>query len=72
MRAELPDIDPDKDVEITAVDHAVRIKAHHDETKSARRSGAIVPGPATGSSSVKVLRTVSWILLGQGVKRCLT
>ena len=33
VRAELPDIDPDKDVEITSDDGVVRIKAHHEEKK---------------------------------------
>ncbi len=31
VRAELPDIDPDKDVEITAGDKAVRITAHREQ-----------------------------------------
>jgi HSP20 family protein len=31
VRAELPDIDPDKDVEITSDDGVVRIHAHHEQ-----------------------------------------
>jgi HSP20 family protein len=54
VRAELPDIDPEMDVEITADDGVVRIKARHEEEKERKQSGAIVPSSATGSSSVKL------------------
>lgn len=32
VRAELPDIDPDKDVEVTVVDHVLHISAERSET----------------------------------------
>jgi HSP20 family protein len=31
VRAELPDIDPDKDVEVTTTDGVVRIHAHREQ-----------------------------------------
>jgi HSP20 family protein len=37
VRAELPDIDPEMDVEITADDGVVRIKARHEEKKERKQ-----------------------------------
>jgi HSP20 family protein len=52
VRAELPDIDPHKDVEITSDDPVVRIHTHHEQATEHKQVRAPVLSSVTGSSSV--------------------
>ena len=51
VRAELPGLDPDKDVELTVVDGTLRIKAEHEEEETTEdeatcdMSSVTVPSP---------------------------
>ena len=57
IRAELPGIDPEADVELTVVDDTLRLRAERRErsepTPSASAANSVVPGVASAASTLR-------------------